>query len=103
MVACDFAVIHKPIRTIHYSHSTQKRYRQCAEADSIRAAVLAQEAEAARQEEARHLVEEVQRLLAAGEPIPEHLLPAAVKDPAAATGKGGKKGAAAAEKKKGNK
>lgn len=65
-----------------------RRYRRCAEADAIRAAVAAQEAEAARDEEARARSAEVQRLLAAGEPVPEHLLPAEgkAKDP---KGKGG--------------
>ncbi|GBF91142.1 hypothetical protein Rsub_04811 [Raphidocelis subcapitata] len=55
-------------------------YRHCAEADAIRAAVAAQEAEAARDDEARARAAEVQRLLAAGEPVPEHLLPAEGKD-----------------------
>lgn len=67
------------------------RYRHCAEVDAIRAAVAGQEAEAARQEKARQLVEEVQRLLAAGEPVPEHLLPAAAKEPAPKKGKEGDK------------
>jgi hypothetical protein len=52
--------------------------------------VAAQEADAARQEEQRQLADEVRRLLAAGEPIPEHLLPAELKEPAASK-KGGKK------------
>lgn len=54
--------------------------------------MAAQEAEAARSEAARAVVEEVQRLLAAGEPVPEHLLPPAMREGGGGAA-GGKKGA----------
>ena len=52
--------------------------------------LAAQEAEAARQEEQRQVAEEVRRLIAAGEPIPQHLLPPELQAPQADK-KGGKK------------
>jgi hypothetical protein len=82
---------------------SQLGYRQCAEAERIRAAVAAQEAEAAQQEEQQRRVEEVQRLLGAGEPVPEHLLPAALKTPAAPAGKKGAKEGGGNSKKGGKK
>jgi hypothetical protein len=74
------------------------RYRSCGEADAIRAAIAVQETDAARQEEQRQVAEEVRRLLAAGEPIPEHLLPASAKEPQ--DKKGGKKEAGGKKGKK---
>jgi hypothetical protein len=68
-----------------------RSYRACAGADAIRAAIAGQEAAALQQERQRQAVEEVQRLLAAGEPIPERLLPAAVAEAPAAAGKKGEK------------
>lgn len=78
-------------------------YRAASEAATVRAALAAREVEAARVEEEAARVAEVRRLLAAGEPVPEHLLRQLMAADKSAGGGGGGDGSGGGGEAKGKK